>query len=126
MTIHIKMTEHEHYIEFIVTGQYDIAEGIEKFSYALEACRKSGLTKMLVDYRELEYRGEATEKVLYAFGIEDLYRKHLEKGGPKLKIAYLAPLIHHFEPGRDIAHQIPELKFDLFEDREQALGWLDV
>ena len=126
MAIDIKTIQHNDYLEFVVTGSHDLSEAVDKFTHLLETAKRTGLKKILIDYRELIYDTGATHKALYAFGIEDLYKKYLQSGGHDLKIAYLAPVIHTFEPGAEIGRNAKSLQFELFDKRNEALEWLDI
>jgi len=126
MAINIETIKHDDFLEFVVTGSHDLNEAIEKLSQILDVCKLTGLKKVLIDYRELIYPVGGTEKTLYAFGTEDLYRKYLESGGRELQIAYLAPMVHTFEPGAEIGKKVESLQFELFDKLNEALEWLDI
>ena len=125
MAVDVSMTQHSDYLEFVVTGSYDLNDAINKFSYVLEACRHTGLNKVLIDYRELQREDSATLKGLYAYGIENHYMKHLEAGGHEIQIAYVGQVVMTWEPGMEVA-QKRKLPFKLFNNLNEALEWLGV
>ena len=126
MAIDIKIIKHNEYLEFVVTGFHDLNEAIDKFAHVLDVAKLTGLTKVLIDYHELIYPVGGTEKTLYAFGTEDQYTKYLKSGGKELKIAYLAPTVHSYEPGAEIGRKVESLQFELFENRNEAIEWLEI
>jgi hypothetical protein len=125
MAIDIKINQHDDYLEFVVTGSYDLNDAVNKFPHILDVCRLTGLQKVLIDYRELDREGGGTEKSLYAFGTVDQYQKYLKLGGPELQFAYLGPVVTSYEPGLEIAQQ-SKLSVKLFDNYSDALEWLDV
>jgi hypothetical protein len=126
MAIDVKTIQHNDYLEFVVTGSHDLNEAIDRFSHVLAACRRTGLKKVLIDYRELIYSVGGTEKTLYAFGTEDQYLKYFKSGGHELQIAYLAPKVMCYEPGAEIGRKVETLQFELFDKLNEALEWLDI
>jgi len=125
MAIDVKMIQHSDYLEFVVTGSFDLNDAINKFLYVLEACRHTELDKVLIDYRELQREDSATIKGLYAYGIENHYMKYLESGGHELQFAYVGPIVMAWEPGMEVAKQ-SNLPFKLFSSPIDALEWLHV
>jgi len=125
MAVDVKHIQHGDYLEIVVTGSYDLNDAINKFSYVLEACRQTGLDKVLIDFRELQREDSATIKSLYAFGVENQYRKYLDSGGHELQVAYVGPIVMSYEPGMEVAEQ-RKLPFKLFDNPKEALEWLNV
>lgn len=127
MSLDVKTNQYEEYLEVIVTGQYDMQDAIDKFPQVLDTCRLSGLSKVIIDFRELQGLPAATEKVIYAFGVEKHYVEHLSSGGQALQVAYVgkAPFVSTYEPGVEIA-QSSGLPFRLFENINEAFEWLGV
>ena len=121
----INTIKHNDYFEVTVNGSYDLNDAIYAFSHVLKECHRTGLNKLLIDFRELGGAESATLKGLYAFGIEEQYLKYLDSGGHKLQIAYVAPIVTTFEPGKEIVEQ-RKLPFKLFDNLNEALNWLDV
>ncbi|NOR10625.1 MAG: hypothetical protein GQ541_03955, partial [Desulfovibrionaceae bacterium] len=66
MGIDIDTIQHNHYLEVVVASSYDFQETIDKFPHVLDICRITGLKKVLIDYKEIQNQGCATEKSLYA------------------------------------------------------------
>ena len=125
MTININIIHNNDYLEFFVTGTYDLIEAINRFPLVLDVCRLTGLTKVLIDFTELQGEGSGTEKCLYAFGIEDHYIKYINSGGHKLQVAYVGSSNPKYDPGAAIAKS-SHLPFKLFDERFKAFEWLQV
>jgi hypothetical protein len=127
MALDVEIIPHDALLEVIVTGTYDMQDAINRFLHVLSACRISGLSKVLIDFRDLAGIPATTEKVLYAFGIQDHYYKHISTGGQEIMVAYVGrpPLVSTWELGLQIAkdHDIP---LDLFTNVEEAYKWLGV
>ena len=71
MTIDIKTIKHTDYLEFVVTGTFDMNKAIAQFFQILATFRSTGFKKVLIDVRELVHDAGGTEKSLYAIGTED-------------------------------------------------------
>lgn len=125
MGIDIDTIQHNDYLEVVVTSPYDFQETIDKFPYVLDICRITRLKKVLIDYREMQNQGGATEKSFYALSIQDLYHNYLKVGGHALQIAYVAPMVMNYEPGVEIADN-SGLPFRLFDKLNEAHSWLGV
>ncbi len=127
MALNVEFVQHTEYLEIIVTGTYDMEDAIDKIPRVLAACRNTKITKALIDFRRLGGIAHATEKVLYAWKIEEHYRNHLSTGGQNLQIGYVgqSPLVSTYEPGVEIVESMG-LPFALFEDSRKALEWLGV
>lgn len=126
MTVDIRTIKHTDYLEFIVTGTFDLNKAIDQFFLILATCRSTGFKKILIDFRELVYNAGGTEKSLYAFGTEDQYLKYLSSGGHELQIAYLGKMFKTYEPGLEIGKKIESLKVELFDNLNAAIEWLGV
>ncbi|MCP4158539.1 MAG: hypothetical protein GY760_00575 [Deltaproteobacteria bacterium] len=124
MAIDIKINQHNDYLEFVVTGSYDLNEAVEKFTHILNSCKFAELSKALIDVRELQGHGGGVEKSLYGIGVENLYIEYLKSGGHELQIAYLRP-VTDYEPGMIIAER-SGYQFKLFDKLSEALEWLNV
>ena len=111
----------------LVTGEYDVKEAIDGLSLALAACKLTGLSKIVFDFRPLDGVPQATEKVIYALGADRLYEDYLQAGGRILKIACLwtAAAVNSFEPGYDIALKW-NLPLKLFTCEKDAYRWLQL
>ena len=127
MAVDLKIISNDSFLEVLVTGSYDMQEAADKLQSVFLACRTSGKTKVLIDYREMEIHEAAVEKILYAYYGEEHYEKHMAAGGTKLMIAYLAPPLHisTFEPGLDDALAYG-MQAGLFAVRQEACEWLGV
>ena len=127
MALDVKIVQHDEYLEVLVSGAYGMQDAIDRFPHVLSACRLTGASKVLIDFRELTGIPAATEKVLYAFGVRDHYEKYISTGGQPLRVAYVgkAPLVSTYEPGLQVA-QDGKLPFDLFVDISEAYEWLGV
>ena len=125
MAIDIKIITHNAYIEFTVAGFYNLNVAVIKFLHVTDFCQITEKTKVLIDFRKLKGKRGAIVKILYAYGVEDLYKKYIDSGGHELKVAYVGPSVSSFEPGLEIVKK-GGLPFNLFDDREDALDWLDI
>ncbi len=125
MAFYVEMAERPDYLLVTVTGSYDLDEAIERFGSVLLACRRSGQNQILVDYRGLTGESGAIEEIIYATGIGDLYRMHLEAGGAPLRIAYLGTpsFIQSWVPGVEVAKGY-DLEVCVTIDLDEALEWL--
>lgn len=127
MAINIKIIQHDQYLEVLVWGDYTLEEAIERFPAVISTCRLTGLSKVLIDYRELKGDFAAIQKVIFAMETIDLYDKHLSSGGKEIEVAYVgSPLgVSPYEPGMEIAEK-RGLPFKLFTNTDDALDWLNV
>lgn len=127
MSLDVKLIQHEGFLEVIVSGPYVMKEAVDAFPQVLAVCSLTGISKVMIDCLGVEGTPGATEKVLYAFGIQDAYARHISSGGQDLRIAYVAevPIVSTFEPGLDIAKNT-NMPFELFETKEDACEWLGI
>ncbi len=127
MALNIEFVEHTEYLEIIVSGTYDNEDAIDKFPRVLAACRNTKKAKALINFWELEGTSLVTEKVLYAWKVEEHYRNHLSTGGQKLQVAYVGQPrpAGTYEAGIEHA-EIKGLPFALFDDSRKAIEWLGV
>jgi len=127
MAIEVKVNQYGNFMEVIVTGTYDMQDAINRFPEVLSACRLSGISKVIIDFRRMEGVPAATEKALYGFGVQDHYRKHLLIGGQKVRVAYLgkSPFVSTYDPGLQIVRD-SNMPFELFTNIEEAREWLGV
>ncbi len=127
MALDVKIIQHDAFLEVVVTGTYDMQDAINRFPHVLSTCRLTGLSKALIDFRDLAGIPAATEKIIYAFGIQDHYDEHISTGGQDLMVAYVgsAPHVSTWEPGLQIA-QDSNMPFDLFTNIKKAYEWLSV
>lgn len=127
MTLSINVIQHSDFFQIVVTGTYNLQEAIDKFHYVLTSCNMTGISKFLIDFRELSGDRAALEKIIYALEVQDRYFKHLDAGGPKLLVAFVGSpsQVSTYEPGLEIARQ-SDMPFTLFTNIEDAYDWLDV
>ncbi len=127
MGFDVNLVQHDGYLEVIVTGSYDVQEAIDRFPHILSTCRLTGQCNVLMDGRDLESGPRATEKILYAFGIQGHYESYVASGGPPLKLAYLAApaVVTHWEPALETA-QDGNVPVGLFATKDEACEWLGV
>ena len=127
MALNIKIIQHDAFIEVVVSGAYDMQDAIDRFPYVLSTCRLAGLSKVLIDFRNVTGIPAATEKIIYTFGIQDHYSNYIATGGQALMVAYVgsAPHVSTYEPGLKIAKD-SNMPFDLFTDIAEAYKWLGI
>ena len=127
MALNVKIIQHEEFLEVVVTGTYNMQDAAEGFPHVLSTCRQAGLSKILIDFRNLTGTLAATEKVIYTFGIQDHYKNYISTGGQELMIAYVgnAQQVSTYEPEQKIARD-NNMPFDLFSDIEEAYEWLGI
>ena len=108
-----------------VTGTFDAGESVSGFGRALAYCRAKSLTGLLVDYRSLEGQASATQEILYASRIVDLYQTYRASGGHPLRLAYVGndTFIRGWIPGQEIA-QAEGIETLVTKDLEQGRDWL--
>ena len=127
MALDVKIIQHDAFLEVVVTGTYNMRNAIDRFPYVLSTCRLTGLSKVLIDFRNLTGTPAATEKIIYAFGIQDHYNEYISTGGQELMVAYVGSESHvsTYEPGLKIAKD-DNMPFDLFTDIAEAYKWLGI
>ena len=84
MSIEANIIEHDTYLEVVVTGTYDMQEAIDRFPNVISACKSTGLSRVVIDFRDLVGIPAATQKIIYAFGIQDHYENYIANGGAPL------------------------------------------
>ncbi len=127
MALEYKAIQHKEYIEVIVFGDYNLQEATDNYPLLISACRQTGISKILIDYRELKGVIHATEKTLFSISNLELYRNHLATGGKEIQTAFVGspPLVSTFEPGIELAKNAG-LAVEIFTDAEKAMTWLGV
>lgn len=127
MALDVKIIQHNAFLEVVITGTYDMQEVIDRFPYILSTCRLTGLLKVLIDIRNATGTPAATEKIIHAFKISDLYNNHISTGGQALFVAYVcnAHSLNTYEPGKKIAED-NDLPFGLFTNLTEAHEWLGI
>ena len=119
----VDVQQHTDYIEFIVTGTYDLRSAIEKFPLVIMACRQTGLSKALIDYRTLAGDILITEELLYAYRAGGIYKEHLSSGGQPLKIAFVSKEILTYKGGEAVG-QTYGAEVLVTGDYQEAVDWL--
>jgi hypothetical protein len=127
MPLNVNVTQHADFLEIIVTGTYDLRDSIDKFSYLLVPSQLTGISKVLIDYRDLSGDINALEKIIYALEIEKRYFEYLAAGGRALQVAYVgsAPQVKNYRPGLEIVKD-SKMPFELFTTIAEAHKWLCV
>ena len=85
----VEVVQHAEFIEFSVTGTYDLESAIAKFPLVITACRQTGKSKVLINHRDLVGEIMLTQELIYAHRIGEFYQNHLATGGQPLKIAFV-------------------------------------
>lgn len=85
----VSVRQKDTYLEFIVTGTYDLDTAVGKFPLVITACRQTEISHALIDYRQLGGEKMATQELLYAHRVGEFYQEHLAHGGQPLKIAFV-------------------------------------
>ena len=127
MALDVKIIQHTDYLHVVVTGDYDMRDAIDKFPLVLSTCRLTGITKVLVDFRDINGVPAATEKILYTYGIVEHYNQYISHGGREIKFAFVgqSPQVSTFEPGKQIARN-GNIPLYIGTDIDEALEWLNV
>ena len=81
MTISVETTQYSDHARVTISGTYDVQEAMRQFTDLVALSRRTGVTKILVDFRRLQGVPAATHKTMYALTIQEEYRTHLESGG---------------------------------------------
>ena len=65
MSLEVEIIQNKEYVEAIVSGEYDMQEAVDKFPIVLSACQITGLSKVLIDFRKLQRKIYAVQKIMY-------------------------------------------------------------
>ena len=124
MVLDVKTIQHDSYLELIVGGIYDLQDALEKFTHLMDACKTKGIHRVMIDCREIKGEPHATERILYAFGVEKDYMEILKSAGQEIKIAYIdRDRDNSYQP--DIEHgKQYNLPIKVFTDPKSAHKWL--
>jgi len=127
MALQVNLIQKPDYLYAEVSGVYEMQDAIDKFPLIISTCRQLILDKALIDFRQLDGKIHATEKLIYTQSVLDQYKLHLSSGGRPLRIAFVgkAPQISSYEPGIDIAKS-EGIPVTMTTDFEEALSWLEV
>lgn len=122
MTYKIEPMLSEGLIELSHQGDTDIDEYLKARSELLQACKETGISKLLVDTRE-SYGTSITEKDAYKFGNS----WPLDIVLPDTKIALIVPSISQFQKQVYFAAFLTQksgVNLQVFEERPDAVAWL--
>ena len=127
MALDIRTVRFDDFLEVVLSGSYDMQEAIDRFPHVLSSCRFTGVSKVLVDFRDLAGTPAATEKILYALGIREHYWHYLAVGGHTIQFAYVGkePAVSTYEPGLELAQET-NIPISLFTTVDKAFDWLGV
>ena len=127
MALEYKAVQHTDYFEIIVFGDYNLKEATNNYPLLISACRQTGISKILIDYREIKGVILATQKTLFSYSNLELYRNHLATGGQEIQTAFVGspPLVSTFEPGIELAKN-NGLAVEIFTEIDKATIWLGV
>ena len=127
MGIEGKTIRHKDYLEVIILGTYVTQEALDMFIDAIETCRQTEISKIIIDFSELIGGQEPVEKCFYAYNVVKHYEQYLSSGGQAINIAYLGKpsYLNQYDPALEIA-QHAGLPFRLFGTKDDALEFLGV
>ena len=119
----------ETYLYLSLTGDYDPDQALRDFGRLLDACTESGMSKVLIDYRDLKNPIlSVTDRYQYIAAVNKQYRDFRTRGGGTLSIAYLSLPDALLPPGDNFTETVVEnFGFPAVEtaDLNEALRWLD-
>jgi hypothetical protein len=87
MALEVETTIHDQYLEAQVSGAYELEEAMDGFPFLLAQCRHAKLTRLLINFKLVVGEGASSQKIIYAYEIEEHYRQHLSFGGEALRVA---------------------------------------
>lgn len=119
----VSVKQKDTYIEFIVTGTYDLETAIAKFPLVTTACQQIGFGKALIDYRGLTGEILATQEVFYAHRVGEFYQEYESAGGLPLKIAFIGKGELSPTTAKEIG-KVYDLETLLTSDYQEAIEWL--
>ena len=127
MSMDVEVTINKKYIEAIVAGEYNIQQAIDKFSLVLSACLLSGLSKVLIDYRNLAGEVYAVQEMLYAKKIIAQIKSYAQLESENLRFAYVGkvPQVSTYNPGLEMA-ECEYIKAIVTDDIDKAFQWLEL
>lgn len=127
MGLEYKTVQHKDYFEVIFLGDFNFQEAINNIPLLISTSRQSGISKFLIDYRELKGNIFAIQKILFSMRNIEFTRDHLATGGQEIKTAFLGspPLVSTFEPGIENSKNAG-LAVEIFTEAEKAMAWLEV
>ena len=118
----------ETYLYFSLTGEHDPDQVLKDFGRLLDACTETGMSKVLIDYRNLKnIPPGVVDRYQYMWEVNRQYIDFRTRGGGTLRFAYLAPP-ELITPINLYLETVAEsFGFPAIEtaDLDEALRWLD-
>lgn len=127
MSLEVQIIQHEDFVEAIVSGEYDMQEAIDKFPIILSSCQVADLTKILIDFRNLDGKIYAIQKIIYAHHVIDKIRQYFTSRDKNIQFAFVGkpPQISTYEPGIEIVER-EGMQAIVTDDINEAFEWLGV
>lgn len=109
----------------IVSGQFTAEEGVRVIQSTVDACILKDLSHALIDSTGIEHAAMATNKIVTAHKVEELFNRLSEVGQkvPRIAIFGFAPFIDRYKPASDY-FQLRNLPIRTFDSRSAAMKWL--
>ena len=117
----------ETYLAITLTGEYDADQVTEDFGRMLQACVSTGMSKVLIDYRELKnVPADAMSRFHYLTNVYKQYLDFRMEGGALLRLAYVAPGNAPSQADPLVEAVAENYGFPTMEttDMEEAVRWL--
>jgi|TARA_B100001964_G_C14053451_1_gene518084 hypothetical protein len=125
LSVSIEACENHLYVQ--VKGVDNTVEAIDRFNEVLDACRQYNMSRVLIDFREVQGETFRFERYIYVTSIAEQIEQYLAAGGVPLRIAFVGPesMISDDKYGEDIA---ADHNLDMFETTEitEATEWLEI
>lgn len=120
----VRYSQQADHLQCQVSGSYDLDSAASEFERLLMIAYQAGTCRVLIDHRQLLGDGTGIEKALYGFRVEQAYNRYRQLGGPPLRLAFLSPVLHNYNPAAEIGRTIAEFEFNTFVDADPAMNWL--
>lgn len=78
---------YEDHLHVPVVGTFELDAATRILERIIEACRLSGITRVVLDTRGMKGSISATERVLFGLAIAEPYRQYLDSGSQPIQIA---------------------------------------
>jgi hypothetical protein len=116
----------EDYFFVVASGDCDVEYSIYMFYWVLDTCRLTGLSKVLIDYRNIGSKIAKVESILFAQGVIDKFKKYLKSEDSSLKISFLGTVSQvSDDPNIDMLKR-EGLPVIVTADPQEARSWLGV
>ena len=127
MSLGVEVIQHKEYVEAIVSGEFDLQDAVDKFQVIIITCKIAGLSKVLIDFRELEGDILALQKIICSFQVIEQVKLYFESKSSDIQLAYLgkAPQVSSYKPGLEIA-KMEGIQAIVTVDINEAYEWLGV